>query len=50
MNFTPKDSDDYDIELVSNSFNGALASKSGYDTKQKIKLEFIFLRTKMIKL
>ena len=38
MNFTPKDSDDYDIELVSNSFNGALASKSGYDTKQIILL------------
>ena len=38
MNFTPKDSDDYDIELVSNSFNGALASKSGYDTKQKDKV------------
>ncbi len=38
MDFTAKDSDDYDIELVSNSFEGALASKSGYNTKQKDKV------------
>ena len=38
MGFTPKESTDYDIELVSNSFEGALASKSGYNTKQKDKI------------
>lgn len=38
MGIVPKDSTDYDIELVSNSFEGALASKSGYNTKQKDKI------------
>lgn len=39
MDLSVKDSDDYDIELVSNSFEGALASKSGYRTKQKDKVK-----------
>ncbi|MBU5335982.1 hypothetical protein KQI20_05975 [Intestinibacter bartlettii] len=39
MNLSVKDSDDYDIELVSNTFEGALASKSGYRTKQKDKVK-----------
>lgn len=38
MNFTPKESTYYDIELVSNSFEGALSSKSGYTTKKKDKI------------
>ena len=39
MGLTPKDSDDYDIELVSNSFEGALSSESGYKTKTKDKIK-----------
>ena len=39
MNLSVKDSDDYDIELVSNTFEGALASKSGYRTKQQDKVK-----------
>ena len=36
---SPEDSDDYDIELVSNSFEGALASESGYNTdKDKVRV------------
>lgn len=39
MELSSKDSDDYDIELVSNSFEGALASESGYKTDlDKIKV------------
>ena len=39
MNKKKKDSDDYDIELVSNSFVGALSSESGYKTKKdKVKV------------
>lgn len=39
MDLNAKDSDDYDIELVTNSFEGALASKSGYKTKQKDRIK-----------
>ena len=39
MDLSKKDSDDYDIELVSNSFVGALSSESGYKTKKdKVKV------------
>lgn len=39
MGLSPEDSDDYDIELVSNSFEGALASESGYNTeKDKVRV------------
>ena len=39
MELSSKDSEDYDIELVSNSFEGALASESGYKTDlDKIKV------------
>lgn len=38
MGFTPKESTDYNVWLVSDSFEGALASKSGYNTKQKDKI------------